>query len=105
MSRFKLNKISNEHYSIEGDLTFSTLDKDSIKAFNFLKTEKNVTIDLIGIINADSAGLAFFIEWLRLCQQHGTSFTPTNIPLQLISLAELSGLNLAQISSLSTKNY
>jgi len=95
MPAFSLNKQNDESYFVEGDLTFFTLNKKTIKkSFTFLNTTKKICIDLEKVTAADSAGLALMIEWLKHSKLLNTKLTFKNIPQQLLTLAKLSNLDL-----------
>lgn len=79
-------------FVINGDLTFTTIAKDTIKSLTFLASAKKITIDLGHVKNTDSAGLALMIECVKHARSNQTSLTFTNIPKQLHNLAKLSGL-------------
>jgi phospholipid transport system transporter-binding protein len=81
------------HFIIDGDLTFSTIDKQTLKSFDFLNTSKHITIDLGRVSCTDSAGLALMIEWIKYTRHHRTHITFKNIPEQLLNLAKLSGFD------------
>lgn len=92
MSPFKLIEQSKGIYSVEGDLTFSSLNK--IGAFDFLNSAKTITIDMKKIDLADSAGLALVVEWIKKSIQFNTTLTLKNFPHQLLTLAKLTHLDL-----------
>jgi len=81
------------HFIIDGDLTFSTIDKQTVKSFAFLTASKHVTIDLGRVSCTDSAGLALMIEWIKYTRHHRTQIVFKNIPEQLFNLAKLSGFD------------
>jgi phospholipid transport system transporter-binding protein len=99
MSEFSLIKQSDDCYFAEGNLTFFTLNKKTIKSFDFLNATKNVCIDLEKVTTADSAGLALIIEWIKHSKLHSTKLTFKNIPQQLLTLAKLSNLDLQEFST------
>jgi phospholipid transport system transporter-binding protein len=80
-------------FIIDGDLTFATIDKKVVKSFDFLKTAKQITIDLSQVTCTDSAGLALMIEWIKHSRLHHTQLHFKNIPEQLRNLAKLSGFD------------
>ena len=80
-------------FIIDGDLTFSTIDKQTVKSFAFLSAAKLITIDLGRVACTDSAGLALMIEWIKYTRHHRTQITFKNIPEQLLNLAKLSGFD------------
>ncbi|MDP1773150.1 MAG: STAS domain-containing protein [Methylobacter sp.] len=93
MSRLSIIKESNGHFVVDGDLTFATIDKQTLKSFSFLKAAKEITIDLSRVSSTDSAGLALMIEWIKYSRQNRTQIAFKNIPEQLLNLAKLSGFD------------
>lgn len=96
MSAFSLIKQSDDCYFVEGELTFFTLNKKTIKSFDFLNATKKICIDLEKVTVADSAGLALMIEWIKHSKLYNTKLTFKNIPQQLLTLAKLSDLDLQE---------
>lgn len=93
MSRLNIIKDDSGNFVIDGDLTFATIDKQTLQSLSFLKTAQEITIDLGRVSNTDSAGLALMIEWIKHARQHRTHLKFKNIPEQLLSLAKLSGFD------------
>jgi phospholipid transport system transporter-binding protein len=91
----KLNIIDQGEgrFIVDGDLTFSTIDKQTVKSFAFLSSAKHITVDLCRVACTDSAGLALMIEWIKYTRHHRTQITFKNIPEQLLNLAKLSGFD------------
>jgi len=94
MSTFNFNKQDDTNYFIEGDMTFSSINKKTIPSFVFLKNSKAICINLKKVANADSAGLAFLLELVKQSKRYDTELAFKNIPHQLLTLATLSGLDL-----------
>jgi len=80
-------------FIIDGDLTFATIGKQTLRSFAFLNTSKHITIDLGRVACTDSAGLALMIEWIKHTRHHRAHITFKNIPEQLLNLAKLSGFD------------
>jgi phospholipid transport system transporter-binding protein len=93
VSQLNIIKENNGHFVIDGDLTFATIDKQTLKSFSFLKAAKEITIDLSRVSNTDSAGLALMIEWIKYSRHNRTQLSFKNIPEQLLNLAKLSGFD------------
>ena len=93
MSRLSIIDQGGGHFSIDGDLTFATIDKQTVKSLAFLTTSKHITIDLGHVSCTDSAGLAVMIEWIKYTRSHRTQIAFKNIPEQLLKLAKLSGFD------------
>jgi phospholipid transport system transporter-binding protein len=49
-----------------------------------------IVVDLAGVLNADSAGLAVLIEWRRRAWLQGQRLNFTNLPAQVTAIAKLS---------------
>jgi len=80
-------------FVVNGDLTFATIDKKTVKSFDFLNTTKFATIDLGRVTCTDSAGLALMIEWIKHARYNRIQLRFKNIPKQLHNLAKLSGFD------------
>lgn len=80
-------------FIVDGDLTFQTIDKKTASGFGFLQNAKQITMDLGGVGNADSAGLALMLEWIKQAHQKEVQLHFKNIPEQLLNIAKLSGLS------------
>lgn len=93
MNKLTIVKEGSGHFIVDGDLTFSAIDKKTVSSFAFLTATKQTTIDLGGVGNADSAGLALMIEWIKVTRSKRVQLRFRNIPEQLLNLAKLSGLD------------
>jgi phospholipid transport system transporter-binding protein len=93
VSQLNIIRKSPGYFIIDGDLTFATIDKHTLKSFAFLTTAKEVIIDLSRVPCTDSAGLALMIEWIRYARRFRTQLMFKNIPEQLLNLAKLSGFD------------
>jgi phospholipid transport system transporter-binding protein len=92
------------HAKVNGELTFPAIDKKALSSLSFLAGTKQVTIDLSGVTNADSAGLALLIEWIKHARTKRLQIRFKNIPEQLVNLAKLSGLDKADYFISGTVN-
>jgi phospholipid transport system transporter-binding protein len=95
MSKLTIVNEAAGHYVADGDLTFSAMDKKTVSSFAFLATGKQITLDLGKVGNADSAGLALMLEWIKHARSKRVQLRFINIPAQILNLAKLSGLELA----------
>lgn len=93
MSKLNIINQGGGVFVIDGDLTFATIDKQTVKSFDFLKSSKPITIDLGRVPCTDSAGLALMIEWIKHARHHRSHLNFKNIPDQLRNLAKLSGFD------------
>lgn len=93
MSKLTIVNEGAGRFIVDGDLTFSTIDKKTVSSITFLTTNKQITLDLGGVGNTDSAGLALMLEWIKQSRNKRVQLRFRNIPEQLLNLAKLSGLN------------
>jgi len=94
MQKFNLTKQSDGNFFLEGELTFSSLNKQTIRSFDILKQAKEIQLDLTKVSSADSAGLALVLEWIKHSKQNNIKLLLKNIPQQIQKLAALSDLDL-----------
>lgn len=93
MTKLSIIDQGGGYFIIDGDLTFSSIDKQTVRAVDFLTKSKHITIDLGGVGSSDSAGLALMIEWIKYTRHHRSQIMFKNIPEQLLNLAKLSGFD------------
>ena len=84
-----------EVLALTGELSFQTIpgvlvESDAYAARPDLPDR--LTIDFSGITAVDSAAVALLLEWRRLAQQRGKHLSFTNLPANLLALAELYGV-------------
>ncbi len=91
MSSIKVKQATVKSLEIEGDLTFSTIDKNTAKIMDKLLTPHDITVNLKQVEATDSAGLALIIEWLKIARSRNIELVFINVPKQLQALALLSG--------------
>lgn len=102
MSKLTLTEQSPGHFTVEGNLTFASIDKQTLQSFKFLKGMDSMCIDLAKVQTTDSAGLALMIEWIRLSRMGRVKLSFKNIPAQLLALAKLSGLDETEYFAIHT---
>lgn len=87
MSQIRVGDETNRWW-VSGELSFSTVDQLLLEFNELVKDTPPKIIDLSEITHTDSAGLALLIEWLRFDKLINFD----NIPIQLLSIAAVSGL-------------
>jgi len=93
MSKLSLTEQSPGNFSVAGSLTFSAIDKNTLKSLKFLKGIDRICIDLAKVEATDSAGLALMIEWIKISRLNRVRLRFQNIPEQILALAKLSGFD------------
>lgn len=87
-----LEALGNERYRVSGVLDAVTTPKlleESTTKFSE-QSGADIHVDLAEVTESDSAGLALVIEWLRLAGQRGQRMNFSNLPKQLLALAQIS---------------
>lgn len=79
-------------YLIDGELTFASINRNSVKLLPFPPKTQQITLDFMQVTTTDSAGLALLLEWLKYARKSRVQLVFENIPAQLIAIAKLSGL-------------
>ena len=90
MSRARLESLGEGRFRVSGVLDASTATsvlEDSEARFT---QAPKIDVDLGGVGESDSAGLALLIEWLRIARQSGKEIHFANVPAQIEALARIS---------------
>lgn len=93
MSRLNIIEKHPGHFIVEGSLTFSSIDKKTVKSLQLVNSKNPVCVDLQNVETTDSAGLALMVEWIKQSKQANQPLTFKHIPQQLQALAKLSGFD------------
>jgi phospholipid transport system transporter-binding protein len=81
------------HWLLSGELGFDTVPGLLASADRSIRGAGAVEVDLTAVTRVDSAGLALLIEWTRASARAGRTIRFTNVPAQLLSIAQVSGLD------------
>lgn len=92
MSKARLEALGTGRFRVSGVLDASTAaDVLAQSEPRFAQTqEPQIQMDLGGVGESDSAGLALLIEWLRMAKQAGKQIHFANVPAQIEALARIS---------------
>jgi len=89
----RIADVGDGRWQIEGELGFKSVPGVLEKAGSLLTGGEKIEMDLKGVTRVDSAGLALLVEWLREAERAGKSISFVNVPVQLMSIARISGLD------------
>lgn len=92
----RIEAVAPGHYRVEGPLGFATVARLVEQGDAVLgdagSAEARWRIDLGGVGQVDSAGLALLLRWLRRAAVHGASVQFDNMPAQMRAIARAGGL-------------
>lgn len=93
MSEAKIELLGDGRVRVDGDLDFDTVPRLlGSTAGMFAQPGPRLTVDLSGVHQTMSVGLALLVEWLRVARRADKSITFINVPPQLLAMARVSGL-------------
>lgn len=78
---------------IEQNMTCETVPDLLLQGKQMIKEQASVTVDLSQLKKFDSSALALFLEWHHASQVAYHSLAFKNVPVQLVKMAELYGVN------------
>ncbi|MDH4048266.1 MAG: STAS domain-containing protein [Gammaproteobacteria bacterium] len=64
MSSFSLDDNGSGRFALSGDMTFKTAGRILRTSEDLFEEHTRIEVDLSGVKNADSAGLALLLEWI-----------------------------------------
>ena len=88
----RLNTDDPDHWKVEGELTFDSVpsvQETSLEMF----ASPPAALDLGGVEQIDSAGIALIIEWARRARIAGADMKLVNVPAGMSSLSKTAGLH------------
>lgn len=90
VGRARLESLGGGRFRVSGVLDASTAREVLEQSESRFAQSKEIDVDLGGVGESDSAGLALLIEWLRAARQGGQVIRFANVPAQIEALARIS---------------
>lgn len=89
-----LRQVDSGHFAVVGELGFDTVGGLlASSGAQFAAAGTQFEVDLSGVTQSDSAGLALLIEWLKVATLTGKTVRFTRVPDQLRALAQISEID------------
>lgn len=85
-----LEVLGNGRFKVRGPLDAETVTDLLDRSEAAFRDAKSLEIDLGGVPEGDSAGLALLIEWIRRARQQKQQVQFKNLPTQIAALARIS---------------
>jgi phospholipid transport system transporter-binding protein len=92
MTSLNIRKKNNNEFILKGELTYTSIDKNTINSIAFPEAAGKIILDLSQITKTDSAGLALLVEWKKAALHHHFLLQLENLPEQILMLARLNGV-------------
>jgi phospholipid transport system transporter-binding protein len=93
MSTVRFEERGAGRFSVIGALNFESAPDLYHRSRAQFKNATQMLIDLSGVTQADSAGLALLIEWMRWARANNQQIGFENSPSQLLALARISDID------------
>jgi len=94
MHQFELTEDSGGLWKAAGVLTFASVGAIHDETPSLTgRADGDVRLDLSGIEDADSAGLALLVQWIASSRSEGRSLTISGLPPRLENLARIGGVD------------
>lgn len=92
MSNASFEATSDGHYRVVGVLDAATAPQLLRESEARIASAPNTDlhIDLSGVAESDSSGLALLLEWLRIARRRKQTVHFANVPEQIVALARIS---------------
>jgi phospholipid transport system transporter-binding protein len=87
---YRLEAAGEGKFALAGVLGFSTVTALLKRSRELFDGQQTLAIDLKGVTQADSAGLALLLEWLSLARSSSRQIEFLNLPEQIRALARIS---------------
>jgi phospholipid transport system transporter-binding protein len=92
-ARCRLEQTGDGRYALLGDLGIESAAGLLRRGEAAFSGQPEITVDLSGVTDADSAGLAVLIEWVRGARGEGRQIRFLGMPARLGDLARIGGVN------------
>ena len=90
LSRAKLESLGSGRFRVSGVLDATTVGELLKQSEDRFSNLERLEVDLAGVSDGDSSGLALLIEWLRLAKESKRQINFANVPGQISALARIS---------------
>jgi phospholipid transport system transporter-binding protein len=85
-----LEALGNGRFKVRGPLDAETVTDLLERSEEAFRGSSNLELDLGGVPEGDSAGLALLIEWIRRARKQNQQLKFKNIPTQIAALGRIS---------------
>lgn len=87
MSRFELEDLGEGRFALSGDMTFDTAERILQSSEQPFEQHTRIEVDLSGVRNSDSAGLALLLEWITWANHTVREIRYKALPERVVAIA------------------
>jgi len=88
----RLEQQGEGRYRLSGDLGYAAAADLLERGRSAFAGGREARVDLSGVTDADSAGLAVLLEWVHLARREGREIRFLNVPRRMTDLARIGGV-------------
>lgn len=88
MSEFELSDLGDGRFALSGDMSFETAERILVESEEPFEQHTRIEIDLSGVSNADSAGLALLLEWITWANHTVREIRYVDMPERVLAIAK-----------------
>lgn len=92
MADFALERLAGDRLRASGRLDFSTASQALQTGIATIGLAGDQVVDLSGVTEGDSAGVAVLVEWVSAAVAAGVGLRYENVPPQMLAIARISDL-------------
>jgi phospholipid transport system transporter-binding protein len=92
MPGFALERVAPDRLRASGPLDFSTAAQALRIGIETIGRDGDQVVDLSGVTEGDSAGVAVLVEWVSAAVAAGVGLRYENVPPQMLAIARISDL-------------
>lgn len=87
MSEYKLEDLGEGRFSLSGEMSFDTAERILKDSGELFEEHTQLEIDLSGVTDSDSAGLALLLEWVTWANHTVREIRFTGMPERVLAIA------------------
>lgn len=88
MSEFTLEDLGDGRFVLSGEMTFDTAERILKESEDLFEAHTQLEIDLSGVSQSDSAGLALLLEWVTWANHTVREIRFTGMPERVSAIAK-----------------
>jgi phospholipid transport system transporter-binding protein len=88
VSEFEMRDLGDGRFELSGDMSFETAERILVESEEPFEQHTRIEVDLSGVSNADSAGLALLLEWITWANHTVREIRYVDMPERVLAIAK-----------------